>query len=85
MGGVADQLARISSLTSKIAALEHDRELAVSSALAGGASWPQIARSLGCSTQAAHKRFRWIHHNDKTGEVWYERPLTGRKARTSAT
>ena len=51
------------------------RELAISRALAAGATWAEIAQSLGCSPQAAHRRYRWLRHSEKTGAVWHERPL----------
>ncbi len=68
-------LRRIEILTGRIEALSIERELAISRALAAGASWAEIAQSLGCTPQAAHKRYRWLRHSEKTGEVWNERPL----------
>jgi hypothetical protein len=68
-------LRRIESLTTKLADLQAQRELAISKAIAGGATWREVAGSLGCSPQAAHRRYRWLAHNDKTGEVWYQEPL----------
>ena len=55
--------------------LSAERELAISRALAAGATWAEIAQWLGTSPQAAHRRYRWLRHSDKTGAVWHERPL----------
>jgi hypothetical protein len=68
-------LRRIAVLTERIGELGRERELAIARALATGATWAEIANSLGCTPQAAHKRFRWVRHNDETGAVWHERPL----------
>jgi hypothetical protein len=43
--------------------------------LAAGATWAEIANSLGTSPQAAHRRYRWLRFSEKTGAVWHERPL----------
>jgi hypothetical protein len=51
-------LRRIDTLTGRITQLGVERELAISRALAGGASWAEIGRALGCTPQAAHKRYR---------------------------
>ena len=68
-------LRRIEALTARLGALSSERDMAVSRALAAGATWAEIAASLGCSPQAAHKRYRWVRHSDRTGAVWHERPL----------
>ena len=68
-------LRRIETLTGRLEALSTERDMAVSRAIAAGATWVEIAASLGCSPQAAHKRYRWIRHSDRTGTVWHERPL----------
>lgn len=68
-------LRRIAQLTERINALTHERELAISRALVAGATWAEIAESLDVSPQAAHKRYRWVRHNERTGTVWHERPL----------
>jgi hypothetical protein len=69
-------LRRIVMLTSRITQLGIERELAISRALAGGASWAEIGRALGCTPQAAHKRYRWVRHSERTGAVWHEPPLS---------
>jgi FixJ family two-component response regulator len=66
---------RIESLTAKLEDLSRQREMAIAKAVAAGATWREIAGSLGCSPQAAHRRYRWLRHNEKTGEVWHEGPL----------
>jgi len=68
-------LRRIEMLTRRLEALSIERDMAVSQALVAGATWAEVAASLGCSPQAAHKRYRWIRHSDRTGTVWHERPL----------
>jgi|HubBroStandDraft_1064217.scaffolds.fasta_scaffold1846864_1 FixJ family two-component response regulator len=68
-------LRRIESLTAKLEDLSRQREMAIAKAVAAGATWREIAGSLGCSPQAAHRRYRWLRHNEKTGEVWHEGPL----------
>jgi FixJ family two-component response regulator len=72
---MADPLARIESLTAQINTLTLERELSISRAIAAGSTWTQIARRLGCAPQSAHRRYRWLRHNDTTGEVWHERPF----------
>jgi DNA-binding NarL/FixJ family response regulator len=68
-------LRRIETLTGQLNTLSAERELAISRALCAGATWAQIAQSLGTSPQAAHRRYRWLRHSEKTGAVWCERPL----------
>lgn len=71
----ADTLSRVAVLTAQIAELNHEREIAVSTAMAAGSTWAEVALRLGCTPQSAHRRYRWLRHNDKTGETWHERPL----------
>jgi DNA-directed RNA polymerase specialized sigma24 family protein len=71
----APPLQRIEQLTSRLNKLTTERELAIALALDADATWAEIAQSLGCSTQAAHRRYRWLRYNLKTGAVWHERPL----------
>ena len=68
-------LQRIEQLTGRLNKLTTERELAIALALNTGATWAEIAQSLECSTQAAHRRYRWLRYNLKTGAVWHERPL----------
>ncbi len=68
-------LRRIETLTARIERLSTDRELAIARALAAGATWAEIARTLGVTTQAAHKRYRWLRYSEATGALWHERPL----------
>jgi len=68
-------LRQIAVLTERLDGLSLNRELAVARALVAGATWAEIAQSLGCSPQAAHRRFRWVRHDEATGTVWHERPL----------
>ncbi|MDQ6616686.1 MAG: hypothetical protein M3083_18565 [Actinomycetota bacterium] len=39
-------------------------------------SWAQVALALGVTAQAAHKRYRWLHHSPATDETWHEPPLS---------
>jgi hypothetical protein len=71
----ASPLQRIEHLTGRLNKLTTERELAIALALDAGATWAEIAQSLRCSTQAAHRRYRWLRYNLKTGAVWHERPL----------
>jgi hypothetical protein len=75
LGMPASPLQRIEQLTGRLNKLTSERELAISRALDAGATWAEVAKSLGCSTQAAHRRYRWLRYNLKTGTVWHERPL----------
>jgi len=68
-------LRRIETLTTRIDNLTTDREMAIARAMAAGATWAEIAQSLGVTPQAAHKRHRWLRYSGRTGEVWHERPL----------
>jgi len=71
----AASLRRIEKLTARIENLGIERELEVSRALTGGATWAQIGAALGCTPQAAHKRYRWVRHSERTSTVWHEPPL----------
>ncbi len=68
-------LARIETLTARVAKLEAQRDTAVATAVDAGATWAEIGQALGVSAQAAHKRFRWTRHSPVTGETWREPPL----------
>ena len=63
-------------MTAQIDKLTRECELGIAPAVATGKTWAEIGKSLGCSRQAAHEKYRWLRHNDKTGEVWCERPLS---------
>jgi DNA invertase Pin-like site-specific DNA recombinase len=68
-------LEHVEQLTGQLHELTVERELAIARALDAKATWAEIAKSLGCSTQAAHRRYRWLRYNLTTGIVWHERPL----------
>jgi hypothetical protein len=78
-----DPLGLVASFTCDINALHAERETAITRAVAAGATWVQIGAALGVSAQAAHKRYRWLHHSTTTAETWHEPPLT-RQNRQSA-
>ena len=65
----------VAALSAQIADLETDRETAIALAVADGAIWADIGHALGVPAQAAHKRYRWLHHSPATGETWHEPPL----------
>lgn len=68
-------LRRIEKLATDISQLAAEQDFAVSQARASGTTWAEIADALGCSPQAAHKRYRWVRHSERTRQVWHERPL----------
>jgi len=72
---VTSLLRRIETLTTRIDNLTTDREMVIAQAVATGATWAEVAHSLDVTTQAAHKRYRWLRYSERTGEVWHERPL----------
>lgn len=72
----AGLLGSVGSLTQNIAQLHRQREVAICAALEAGATWAQIGQALDVSTQAAHKRYRWLRHSAITGETWREPPLS---------
>ena len=55
------------ALRASSAALEQQRDRAVEAAIAAGATWTQIGAALGVSSQAAHKRFRWLAPAGRAG------------------
>ena len=72
---VAERLHRVARVSRQIADLSLGLDLAVCHAREAGAAWADIAGVLGCSPQAAHKRFRWLRRN-AAGVVWREPPLS---------
>lgn len=78
-----DPLGLVASLTCDINALHAERNTAITRAVAAGATWAQIGAALGVSTQAAHKRYRWLHHSTTTGETWHEPPPTGQNRQST--
>jgi hypothetical protein len=73
--GRGSAVKKIETVTARLAALKSQRDAAVAAAVDAGCTWAEIAKALGVSAQAAHKRFRWIRHSPLTGEVWHEPPL----------
>jgi len=68
-------LNRLKKAVDRLATVEVERDRAVAAAMAAGCTWAEIGEALGVSAQAAHKRFRWLRHSERTGEVWREPPL----------
>lgn len=62
-------------LSDDLAKAETERQRAIARALHHGASWSQVAQSLGVSTQAAHRRYRRLHYDPASGRAWQEPPL----------
>jgi hypothetical protein len=67
-------LKRVDELANELSTTTAELDLAVCRARDAGASWREIAERLGCTPQAAHKRYRWARHN-VDGLVWHEPPL----------
>lgn len=67
-------LGHIARLVDEMSNLSRELDMTVSRAREAGASWIAIGAALGCSSQAAHKRYRWLHRNE-AGTVWREPPL----------
>lgn len=63
----------VRATTEAVHAAEAARDLAVARAMHWGASWSQISGALSVSTQAAHRRFRTLRYNPKTGKVTRQR------------
>jgi DNA-binding NarL/FixJ family response regulator len=68
-------LRKVETVAGRLATIETQRDAAVAEAIAEGCTWAEIGAALGVSAQAAHRRFRWLRHSRKTGEVWREPPL----------
>ncbi len=68
-------LEQAQALTTDLVRTESQRERAIARALHNGATWSQIAEHLGVSSQAAHRRYRWLHYDPSSGHSWHERPL----------
>lgn len=75
MASGASAQVQLKKAAARLAAAESERDLAVSKAMAAGCSWAEIGAALGVSAQAAHRRFRFLRHDEATGEVWREPPL----------
>lgn len=73
-GEVGTRLRRVGELVREMSRVSGELDLAVCKARDAGASWRGIAAALGCSPQAAHKRYRWARHNLE-GVAWHEPPL----------
>ena len=73
-GEVRTRLRRVAELVQEMSRVSDELDLAVCVARDAGASWRGIAEALGCSPQAAHKRYRWARHSLE-GLVWHEPPL----------
>lgn len=35
----------------------------------------RLAKHLGVSAQAVHRRYRWLHYDPSSGHAWQEPPL----------
>ena len=68
-------LKRLETISSRLASIEAQRDVAVAAAMDAGCTWAEIGAALGVSAQAAHRRFRWLRHSPLTGETWWEPPL----------
>jgi len=68
-------LGRLSETAAAVREAEAARDLAVARAKRWGATWSQIGACLGVTAQAAHRRFRTLHYDTKTGKTWHEPTL----------
>lgn len=68
-------LDRAEELTAVLLRTESQRQRAVARALHHGATWSQVAERLGVSSQAAHRRHRWLRYDPASGVAWQEPPL----------
>ena len=68
-------LKNLAAATERLADDKARRDAAVAVAMEAGCTWAEIATALGVSSQAAHRRFRWLRHSALTGETWHEPPL----------
>jgi DNA-binding NarL/FixJ family response regulator len=68
-------LNKLETAAARLADAETRREAAVAVAMDAGCTWAEIGAALGVSSQAAHRRFRWLRHSPLTGETWHEPPL----------
>ncbi len=68
-------LDEVQALTAVALRTESQRQRAVARALHHGATWSEIAEHLGVSSQAAHRRYRWLRYDPSTGHAWQEPPL----------
>ncbi len=75
MGSQVTPLDQLGDAVVGLREAEAARDRAVAAALAGGATWAEIAGVLGVSPQATHRRFRWVRVDLDSGVVWREPPL----------
>lgn len=68
-------LASLQRTTEQAAAIARTQDQLVGRARHAGATWQQIADALAVTAQAAHKRYRHIHYDPRTGRAWHEHPL----------
>jgi hypothetical protein len=65
----------IEKVTERLAVLGADHDRAVAKAVEAGCTWSEVGGALGVSAQAAHKRFRTIRHDPRSGVTWREPQL----------
>lgn len=68
-------LSRVAQLTTELTRAELDRQREIARALHHGATWANIADALGVTAQSAHRRYRWLRYDPKSGLAWQEPPL----------
>ena len=75
MADADDALAELTDAVEQLTALTAHRDLLVARARTAGATWAEIATTLGVTVQAAHKRYRTTRRDADTGRTWREPPL----------
>lgn len=68
-------LERVRGAVDDLHRAEATRDTAVARALHWGATWVQIGAALGVTAQSAHRRFRTLRYDPKSGKTWHEPPL----------
>lgn len=61
--------------TATLAATENERQHDIARALHHGATWVEVADALHVTPQSAHRRYRSLRYDPRTGRAWHEPPL----------
>lgn len=72
---MTDALNQAGDQVRAVRAAEADLETLIARALHWGATWAQVADTLGVTRQSAHQRFRRLRYDPASGTAWHEPPL----------